>query len=82
MEKLDQYNEIVTKCRQLYMRFFWGDPLTEFEKDVEARYLVNKQRKYLKWLGTNVLIFQSSNYEIRDHNTNVHGHIVNKDVWK
>jgi hypothetical protein len=54
MDKLGQYNDIVKQCREIYMRFFFGDPLTEFEKDCEARYLVNKQRKYMKWLGTNV----------------------------
>lgn len=54
MKKLAEYNELVNKCKKIYMRFFYGDDLTELEKDIETRYLVNKQGKYLKYLATEV----------------------------
>jgi len=53
MKKLEEYNTVVDKCRQVYMRFFYGDEMTEFEKDIETRYLITKQEKYLKYLATN-----------------------------
>jgi hypothetical protein len=56
LSKLEEYNEIVNKCKSIYMRFFYGDPLSEYETDIESRYLMLKQRKYLTWLNTNVRI--------------------------
>jgi hypothetical protein len=55
MEKYNQYEDIANKCKKIYLRFFYGDNLTDFEKDVEQRYLVQKQRKYMKWLGSGVI---------------------------
>lgn len=56
MKRLEEYNEIANKCKKTYMRFFYGDDLSEFEKDIETRYLVAKQGKYLKFMATEVWI--------------------------
>jgi len=56
MKKLEEYKGIVNDCKKIYMRFFYGDELSELEKDIETRYLVNKQAKYFKYLASEVLI--------------------------
>jgi len=52
MKKLEEYNQIVNDCKKVYMRFFFGDELTELEKDIESRYLLTKQGKYMKYLAS------------------------------
>jgi len=54
MKKLEEYNDVANKARKIYKRFFYGDEMTELEKDIETRYLITKQEKYLKYLATNV----------------------------
>lgn len=78
MKKLEEYKGIVNDCKKIYMRFFYGDELTELEKDIETRYLVTKQSKYFKYLNSEVLksLFYIS--FSRDPNINVYGLIPNK----
>jgi len=52
LEKLQEYEAIKEKCRKIFLRFFYGDSLTEYEKDIEFRYLISKQQKYLRWVAS------------------------------
>ena len=54
MDKHKEYEELVNKIKKIYLRFFNGDKLSDFEKDVENKYLIQKQEKYFNWLSTEV----------------------------
>lgn len=42
MELYAKHDEIKQKCRSLYMKFFYGDSLSDLEYDIENDYLVKK----------------------------------------
>ena len=54
MDKHKEYEELVNKIKKIYLRFFNGDKLSDFEKDIENKYLIQKQEKYFNWLSTEV----------------------------
>ncbi|CAD8058314.1 unnamed protein product [Paramecium sonneborni] len=47
--KYDQYNQIRNQILQLYQVFFFGDPLSQLEREIEFRYLALKQKKFFKY---------------------------------
>lgn len=47
--EFDNYKTIKTKIINLYRTFFFGDELSELEKELEFRYLGLKQNKYFKY---------------------------------
>ena len=54
MNKYKEYEEKVNKIKKIYLKFFNGDQLSDFEKEIEHKYLTHKKIKYLNWLSTQV----------------------------
>ncbi len=43
MDKQAEYNEVKRQVLELYKTFFYGDEPSDFEKEIEFRYLALKQ---------------------------------------
>lgn len=50
MKDFDAYQKIKIKVLNLYKIFFFGDPISLYEREIEKKYLAMKQEKWHKFM--------------------------------
>jgi hypothetical protein len=51
LASLPKYQQIRDKVVELYRVFFFGEQITQFEREVELKYLMDKQIKFMKYVN-------------------------------
>lgn len=51
MHEYNDYTKMKSKVLALYRKFFYGDPITFFERNIEKKYLAAKQNKWMRYLS-------------------------------
>lgn len=63
LQEYKEYEKIKAKVLALYRKFFYGDHITMFERNIEKRYLAAKQKKWVRFLA-NPKVFPKINSKI------------------
>ena len=56
MHEYNEYEKIKGKVMALYRKFFYGDHISMFERNIEKRYLAAKQNKWVRFLANSKVL--------------------------
>lgn len=58
LNDLKKYEVIKKKVLNLFRMFFYGDQITLYERQIEKKYLAEKQKKWYRYLNRKVIIIK------------------------
>lgn len=85
MKDLETYQKIKLKVVNLYKVFFFGDPISLYEREIEKKYLAMKQDKWHKFMFKNVRKIEIKYFFVHNQSFQfilANGHIMSRNVWK
>lgn len=63
-EEYKEYEKIKAKVFALYRKFFYGDHISMFERNIEKRYLAAKQKKWVRFLANPKVFNKRTKFKI------------------